>query len=128
MSRPTKYSPEIVEQARAYINGGFKELDHTHPSIVGMAVHLNIRKSTLYEWEKHEDKEFSDILSSCREAGEFELLNKGLTGDFNSNIVKLALGKHGYSDKQSTELTGAEGGPVEVDQEVTIRLVDSSGG
>ena len=32
------------------------------------------------------------------------LLNKGLTGEFNSNITKLVLGKHGFHDKREVDL------------------------
>ena len=34
------------------------------------------------------------------------LLNKGIRGEFNSNITTLVLGKHGYHKKVDTELTG----------------------
>jgi len=38
----------------------------------------------------------------------------GLSGEFNSNIAKLALGKHGYHDKQDNTLSGPDGKPVTV--------------
>jgi hypothetical protein len=34
------------------------------------------------------------------------LVSKGLKGEFNSNIAKLALGKHGYTDKQDVTSDG----------------------
>ena len=37
---------------------------------------------------------------------EKDLINKGLTGDFNSTITKLILTKHGYSDKQDIDHSG----------------------
>ena len=36
--------------------------------------------------------------------------NKGLRGEFNSNICKLMLGKHGYKDKG--EWTGSDNKPL----------------
>lgn len=105
MGRPTKHNKKLEDQARDYINGGYENVGHAIPSIVGLARVLKIRKSTLYEWAKDKGKGFSDILAECKEAQEQELLNGGLKNEFNSNIVKLALGKHGYSDKQETDLT-----------------------
>jgi hypothetical protein len=97
--RPTKYSREMVDKARAYITN-YKEVHgHMIPSIVGMAVVLNVGKSTLYDWANDDEKEFSDILDECMSHQEVKLFNGGLSSEFNSSIVKLALGKHGYSDK-----------------------------
>jgi hypothetical protein len=38
-------------------------------------------------------------------------------------MAKLMLTKHGYSDKQ--ELTGNEGGPIELDTHWTIEVVET---
>ncbi len=35
----------------------------------------------------------------------YYLLNGGLAGTLNSHITKLALGKHGYSEKTQQEVT-----------------------
>ena len=104
--RPTKYSDELYEQAVEYINGGYKEYEHTIPSIVGLSIILNIAKSTLYLWAENKEHPFSDILELCNDTQHVTLINKGLTGEFNSNITKLVLGKHGYSDKQETKHEG----------------------
>ncbi len=110
--RPSKYTPEIVEQARLYIQN-YAEHGHAIPSIVGMAVVIGISKSTLYDWSDQEGNEFSDILDECMDNQEVKLMNGGLSGDFNASIAKLALGKHGYSDKADNTLTGSDGGPIE---------------
>lgn len=108
--RPTKYTPELLQKAKDYI-ACYKELtdnEEVIPSHQGLAKHLDISTVCLYEWAKHEDKqEFSNILDQCLREQHLVLINKGLKGDFNSAIVKLALGKHGYSDKQETELSGS---------------------
>jgi hypothetical protein len=49
------------------------------------------------------------------------LIAKGLSGDFNSAIAKLVLGKHGYHDR--VESTGADGGPIQ--NKWTIEIVDA---
>ena len=51
------------------------------------------------------------------------LANSGLKGDTNASITKLLLTKHGYSDKVENALTGADGGPVQI-QEIKRVVVD----
>ena len=103
--RPTKYNESIVQKAWEYINGGWEDVGDAIPSAVGLAVVLNLAESTLYCWADEEDKEFSEILAHCKTRQHHRLLNGGLNGDLNSNIVKLVLGKHDYSDKQ--DLSGS---------------------
>ena len=106
MARPTKLTPDLMQSARDYINGGYKEHDHAIPSIIGMAKVLGLSKTTLYNWGDDEKTGFMAILEDCNDTQQFTLLNGGLKNEFNSNICKLALGKHGYSDKQETEHKG----------------------
>jgi hypothetical protein len=109
VGRPTDYSQEILDKSRLYLETYNDEsIGDAIPSVAGLACYLNIGRSTIYEWMSQEGKEeFSDILNNILAKQENVLINKGLTGQFNSNIVKLALGKHGYSDKQ--ELMGKDG-------------------
>lgn len=101
MGRPTKYNEQILEKAQEYLVN-YKEYDDSVPSAVGLACALDISRSTLYAWAEEHD-EFSYILSKVNETQERKLLTGGLEGDFNSNIVKLMLGKHGYSDKHDID-------------------------
>lgn len=118
MARPTKYTKDTVEKAKAYL------VDYQHdgsviPSAAGLALYLGIRKSTLYEWAKDEDKqEFSDTLAELQQRQESILLANGLRGDFNAAITKLALANHGYSDKSEQTLQGPGGGAINVAWEV----------
>ena len=102
MARPTKYTPKIIKEARDYIEN-YADAGHIIPSVVGMASELKVSKSTLYDWASQKDNEFSDILDECMDSQEIKLMNGGLSGDFNASIAKLALGKHGYSDKTETD-------------------------
>lgn len=98
--RPTNYSPVIVNKALDYLNN-YGDYGKNIPSIARLAQVLDTTQKTLYEWAHHEDKpEFSKILCQIKQAQEIELLENGLSGDYNSNITKLVLGKHGYHDRQ----------------------------
>lgn len=115
MARPTDYSKETIEKTKYYLENyvGFGDVI---PSIAGLSVVLGVARQTIYDWASQESKkEFSDILQSILSTQEKTLINKGLTGEFNSNIAKLALGKHGYSDRQ--ELMGKDGEKLFPDRE-----------
>lgn len=97
--RPTDYSQEIVDMAREYIANYEKHGDAV-PSVVGMCKAIGRAKSTIYDWAKDENKEFSDILAEINELQELVTFNKALKNEYNATIAKLLLGKHGYHDKQ----------------------------
>jgi len=121
VGRPTKYNKGILEKARHYVNN-FELLGDVIPSHIGVALACGIRSSTLYDWAGHEDKkEFSEILEEILQKQHQILINSGLTGKFNSNIVKLVLGKHGYHDKSDNTLSSPGGGPVEVTQFTLVK-------
>ncbi len=101
MARPTKYNEEVLEKAKDYIDN-HEQYDDLVPSVVGLTGAIDVSRSTLYKWAEEND-EFSDILQHINEVQERKLLSGGLGGDFNSNIVKLMLGKHGYSDKHDID-------------------------
>ena len=102
----SKYSEGMVEKAVHYL-ANYRQIGDEIPSHLGLADYLGIGTTTLYRWAKEEGKEaFRDILERIMTRQGKTLINKGLNGDFNSNIVKLVLGKHGYSDKQELEAKG----------------------
>lgn len=111
--RSTEWSDEVEELALSYIEN-YKDFGDMIPSVVGMAIELSVSRSTLYKWAEDGHGNISDILSHCKDVQHRTLMNGGLSSSMNSNIVKLALGKHGYSDKTAAEITGAEGGPLAV--------------
>jgi hypothetical protein len=122
--RPTRYTPELLEKAATYIHK-YMEDGSVIPSASGLALFLGINRSTLYEWSNNPEKqEFSDILSEIHFRQEQLLINNGLTGDFNSAITKLALGKHGYHDKVDSSLTGADGGAIRTNNHITIEVIE----
>ena len=116
--RPTKLTPEVIAKAKEYIASGY-EADELVPTIAGLALYIDVRRSTVYEWAK-DNEEFSDIVEKVMGSQEKGLLKGALGGDYNSSIAKLMLTKHGYSDKQETELTGANGGPAVILERVFV--------
>jgi len=108
MARPTKYNDAILEKANTYLGGDYHHHGAVFPSHIGLALYLELNTDTLYDWAKQEEKKaFSDILAKIKSIQHEMVMSGAITGDYNANIAKLLLGKHGYSDKQ--ELTG-EGG------------------
>jgi hypothetical protein len=111
--RSTEYTADKVDQAAVYLET-YEDLGDAIPSVAGLAVYLKNSRSSIYKWAGIEGNEaFADILGDILAKQEQVLINKGLTNTFNSAIVKLALGKHGYSDKSEQEVSGPGGGPVQ---------------
>jgi len=113
VGRPTEYTPELAQKARDYLSDDaeINYISHGHaiPSIVGMCRILKRGKSTLYDWAKNKDHEFSDILAESNEFQELVTINGTLRNELNAQIGKLVLGKHGYHEKTDTTLANADG-------------------
>lgn len=107
--RPTKYTPELIKKAQEYLRI-YESIDHAFPSDIGLATYLDIHTSTVYDWAEHEDKkEFSDILDKINAEQQRVAWFKGLTGTYNASLVKLLLGKHGYSEKTEQDHKSSDG-------------------
>lgn len=103
MGRPTKYNDELQERAERYIFD-YAEQGDVIPSAAGLCVWLGISRPTLHEWDRAHPN-FSNTLDAIRSLQERAALNKGLTGEFNSTIVKLVLANHGYSESSKIDHT-----------------------
>jgi len=119
VGRPTKYSPELVAKAKDYYKN-YSAYGDMIPSIVGLAVALDLCEATLYNWDNEDHPEFLGILDKIKTKQHQVLINNGLSGDFNAQITKLVLGKHGYKESTANEVTGANGGPIETKWTVEI--------
>ena len=86
MARPTKYTQNMPEKVRAYI----KKCPDAIPSIPGFTCIIGVCEKTIYNWKKNYP-EFLQALRELHTAQHKELLNKGLTGQYNSTITKLIL-------------------------------------
>lgn len=101
--RPSTYNELMLEVAENYLQN-YEEYGDQFPSNVGLALVLGIRRETVYKWGKDPRKaEFGNILDRIQAKQEQVLLNKGISGEFNSNIAKLVLGKHGYKDRSESD-------------------------
>lgn len=111
MGRPVEYSDQVLTDSFQYIQMCGNEWDNKAerykcnlPSIEGLALHLEIHRSTVYDWQK-KYPEFSDIIETLLQKQAQLLINSGLEGTYNSTISKVLLTKHGYTDKQEIEQT-----------------------
>ena len=121
--RPTLYTDELNQAAKDYVDGGYEEAEHPFPSVVGMAVVLNIAKSTLYTWADDERGDISDTLDNCQDNQELKVMIGSITNELNPTISKLVLANFGYHDKADNTVAGPGGTPVQV-QEVQRTIVD----
>ena len=123
VGRPTKYSKEVLERVENYLDDFFQGSikDEVIPSIEGFSAYSKIPRRTIYDW-KGKHKEFSHILEDLLSIQAKLTMNKGLTGEWNSNIVKLLLGKHGYKEK--SDITSDD---KPIHNEIVIKSFDEAG-
>lgn len=104
MGRPTIYNDEILAKAREYVENFMPLPESPIPMICDLALHLKVNRDTIYDWASQPGKEeFSDIVEDLMAKQEKYLFAGGLTNKFNASITKLALTKHGYTDKTETK-------------------------
>lgn len=110
--RPTEYNEAMLLKAQEYLSWANDTVDSNGttqirlPKAEGMALYIGIHRSTLYRWAE-EHPEFSDILERMNQIQADRVIDKAMSGQYNSQIAKLLLGKHGYSDKQEIDHTSA---------------------
>lgn len=106
--RPTDYNQEIETDAHNYVQDTQDRFDKDGkriveiPTIEGLAMHLEVSRSTVYLWAK-EHPVFSDIIERLQQKQAIALLNNGLAGNYNPTIAKVLLTKHGYTERQEVE-------------------------
>ena len=115
--RPSDYNEDMLEFARDYLEH-YEEHGHKVPSVVGLAKILRRPEKTLYAWG-HSNPEFRKTLDQIVSDQKFELTNGGLGNSFNSNICKLMLANHGFSEK-TQDVTGHNWNDEENKWEVEI--------
>lgn len=106
VGRPSKLNQTHLDGAEWYLKGGFQERSEVIPSIAGLACFLGVSRDQIYDWGR-QNTDFRYTLENIKAAQENILLNKGLQGEFNATITKLALSNHGYSDKTENAVSGS---------------------
>lgn len=127
--RPTDYTPENVEKANWYLDGGWREVGDKVPSVAGLACELGLSRETLRRWGKDKGNAFCGILGKIASLQERQLVNNGLSNEFSGTITKLMLHHHGYSDKVESDHTSSDGSmkPTTVVLKAADHDPDSSG-
>jgi len=121
VGRPTKYKPEMIGQAKAYI----KNCPDFVPSLCGLAMELEIGESTLKAWKTLDaaalepDKypafgEFQAMLGRLHDFQKRSALNGGADGTWNATIAKLILADHGMSDRHDYTSEGKALQPAQI--------------
>lgn len=111
--RPTEYKPEYCDQLAALGRNGL--------SLTQMAAHIGVSKQTFYTW-RDTHPEFLDALQESltyAQAHWEEMAYKGARGDLpvNGQVLNKSMAARfsaDYMERKATELTGANGGPVQV--------------
>ena len=117
VGRPSLLNEELLEKAKEYLHGGYKEIDNVVPSTAGLCCYLGVGKTAVYEWAKDtpENKlnplrvQFAETLEGIQLMQESMLISGGLNQSFSGTITKLMLANHGYSDKVQTDVTSSDG-------------------
>ncbi len=102
-----------------------KKLRVKLPTIGGLALYIGVCEDTLHEWAKVHPR-FSVSLKKVKTMQAERLLDKGLSGDYNSTIAKLILSaNHGMSDR-TDHTSGGEKISINFDNAFTQKTTDDS--
>ena len=110
--RPPLY--KTPEELQKLIDGYFKDCEKRDkpPTIAGLAYTLGIDRQTVYNYGQKE--EFFGTIKKARDRIIVELEERLMT-EGKSGQIFLAK-NYGYTDKQEHEVTGKDGGPIEINE------------
>lgn len=119
--RPSEYKPEYIEKVDEYLSRCEDYHEEFHktrgaqsdsyervkvvrlPKVEEFAAFIGVSKSTVYYWAES-NPEFSDALEKILDAQKNKLIDKGLSGEYNSTIAKLMLSSnHGMAEKTESK-------------------------
>ena len=96
---------ERADKIRDYIENGWALCNHAVPSLAGLAGYLGIGRPRLIAWCM-DDEELAELVEGMQAVQECMLVSGGLYKTMDASIVKLMLGKHGYSSQATVEHSG----------------------
>ena len=118
--RPSKYDPAFCETAITFLSQGY--------SVTALAGHIGVSCSTVFKWAE-ENATFSDALKTGQANAamfwEKLLIDNARTGEGSSSSCIFGVKNRSraeWRDKTETEVTGADGGPV--DMVWTVKVVE----
>lgn len=113
--RPSDYDPAYCDTATTFLADGY--------SLAALAGHIGVARSTVYRWVD-EHPEFSDAVKTGQAKAvlwwETANRNLALTGEGNATAIVFGLKNRAsdeWRDVKATELTGKDGGPINVKAE-----------
>lgn len=122
---PSKLSGETLNEAAAYVEPFRRasiaaattyiktfvdrqstdtSTDEHYPTIEGLALKLDVSRSTIYQWAS-DNKKFAKIVIRLLNKQAAMLQNLGLSKKYDSGMARLLLSKHGYVPKSETDGT-----------------------
>jgi len=109
--RPRKY--QSAEEMQEIIDSYFRDRDEKEKpyTITGLALALDTDRRGLLDWMAME--EFTHVLKAARAKVESSVEERLFDGKNAAGPI-FWMKNHGWSDTQKLELTGADGGPVDV--------------
>ena len=116
--RPSKYRPEFCEQ--------IIELGKLGKSIAQMASHFDVDKASIYRWSE-ESEDFRTALARARAHSQTWWENEAQKNmdnrNFNAQLWLKSVAsrfRDDYTERQQTEITGANGGALKTESIVSF--------
>ena len=103
--RPTKYTPDTFKKIEEYLASCGKE-QTSLPTVEGLAIYLDIRTETIYQWAKIYP-EFSDTIKKIAERQKQQLMDDGMYGGKEVNAamaIFLLKVNHGMREAGLTQI------------------------
>ena len=98
--RPPEYKEKYIDVVDEYL-----EQEKGLPKLESLALYIGVVKKTLNNWGEKNPK-FLLALEKVKLFSKVDLIDKGLTGEYNSAIVKLILSaNHGMSETNKVDHT-----------------------
>ena len=105
--RPRKFTKKRIKEIIALFDEYIEENDV--PIVSEFAYQNDILRESLYDY-----KEFSTVLKKCIAKKESQLEKLSLLGEISTPMAIFSLKQLGWSDKQQTEISGKDGGPIRI--------------
>lgn len=115
VGRPLKYNAEEIETIKTEFINYIRETDI--PIIAEFAYQNNVPRDAIYDYA-----EFSALKKLCIEKKESQLEKMGLAGQVNVTMAIFSLKQLGWSDKTQTEITGKDGGAIQINTSLNDKL------